>query len=131
MSNYIQIHLHVVYFDKTEIDIDKYVEIVDRVMPLNRSPEYAEDSQGHIFWWFLASNSTFFKNIEGKYEGIEIRFGEGKSAHTNRDFKSTIICLKDFILKKKEHTFIIADEYDDFNSLSSETVEFQNATWKS
>lgn len=57
-----------------------------------------------IYWFLNDQNVQFFA------DGVRINFGEARSSHTWRDFRSTIICLNKFFMQgEKYHRFVCMD----------------------
>lgn len=108
MSNCIWLGNNVVKFHPWEIDRDKLKSILDNLP--KECPDginlTLESVIGYYAWWFLKENTIFQKN------GIvKIRFGEGRSTHTWRDFRGLVNqVIKPLMLCPKIHTFIAKDD---------------------
>ena len=123
MSNCIQFHNPEVFFSAKEIDLPAYRERCDRLRnsdPRNMPGKTDQEREDKSFAWFLSSNSDF------RADGVVIRFGEGNSSHTHRDFRYTILCLLSPYMKRfKAHVFVLSDEYDGFSTRFRETFVFK------
>lgn len=121
MSNCINIYNNVVKFSYLDIDIPRFHAFLTSLPA--ECPNYdGSEETGKVInaWWFLAENTA----IEAG-KSVTIRFGEGRSSHTGRDFRGLINgVLKDFMLREKEHTFILTDEYDGFRTRFRTPVVF-------
>lgn len=121
MSNCIQIHNNRVSFFNDEIN---WAEI-NKLWEEHNLHDYPFEI-GDIFCWFLRNNIYF----DDEEKGIEIRFGRGLSGHTWRDFRQTLWFLNEYIIKEKKHTFKIADEGDEYDSIEEVIVNFPYKTWE-
>lgn len=128
MSNCIDIDNCAVAFTHQEIDIDRFDAFLKAAV---------KDSMA---WWFLQTNTRIVRS--GKLGAVEISFGWGRSTHTNRDFRGTIEAIRPFMLRNKNHTFLVKDEFDGMKetfrvpvefrtgSISGKTAEQENARFK-
>ena len=62
--------------------------------------------------------------IEPSGAYVLIRFGEGRSSHTWRDFKWLLSVLKPFFKKPCSYRFKLRDEYDGFAKVFPCVVDF-------
>lgn len=128
MSNCIEIErYHEVIFTEREIDIPLLKIWLGNGKELKNYKDPTEEQLTEsLIWWFLQKNTDVLNHT------ILIRFGQGRSGHTNRDFKNTLMFLKDFMFKNKVHTFHMTDEYDGFQKVFRWTVNFNDpeASWK-
>ncbi len=126
MSNCIDFHNPEVFFGADEIDLATYRERCERLKGLNpmvACQHQFQSEEDRNFAWFLARNSRFIE------DGVVIRFGEGYSSHTWRDFEYTVkYLLGPYMRRLKAHTFKLSDEFDGFSSRFSETVVFKPAS---
>jgi len=106
-----------VVFFPDEIDIEKFKALVDSVANLPKAPE---EKDGYYAWWFLQRNSAVDQR------GVVIRFGQGRSTHTNRDFDGTLLTLSKFMKKEKYHVFSVTDEGDGHRKVYTQTVKFKD-----
>lgn len=114
MSNAIFIEKNMVEFSKDEFDIPGYSEIHRQH---ENHPKLSRDLEvGDLFCWFLRDNTEY------KGDKVVIRFGEGNSQHTWRDFAQTINFLKQFMKKNKKHIFKLADEDSKCNFFDQEII---------
>jgi len=125
MSNCITIEMKKsVTFKPNEIDaVGLYKLIKEAEEKIKSGKDAVQDNidpKYKIAWWFLAQNTEFKRT-----GSVVIHFGEGRSSHTNRDFRATIYYLKDFVLKDKWHRFWISDEYDNYESICETCVNFK------
>jgi hypothetical protein len=105
MSNCIELAKHVVFFKTSEIDVEKFRTFLESIP--EKMPEGHDVDNGA--WWYLATNTTFMS------DGVEIRFGAGRSSHTWRDFRYVVNkILNPYMKGKKGHRFICRDESDGF-----------------
>ncbi len=117
MSNCIEIRNGVVPFHKSILNIPALQNLLASVKDLKTAPK---DNQGYFAWWFLSQNTV----IQGDYAFIH--FGAGRSSHTNRDFKGTLILLKEFMLRQKTWVFKYTDEFDGHQKVLKWKVDFMN-----
>lgn len=121
MSNCIEIKNCAVTFAADEIDIPKLKADIEEKKdgPPFIDSEHGSGTMNNMVYWFLNDYNVSFKE-----DSVTIRFGAGRSSHTNRDFRGIINYLSDFMLKSKSHTFTIYDEYDGFQTPGRMEVTF-------
>lgn len=100
MSNAIDLKNNEVEFTSDEFDVAGFAEI-HRQHELHTK---ADLESSDLFCWFIRFNFKYERNK------VIIRFGDGQSSHTWRDFAQTINFLKSFMKREKKHTFKISDE---------------------
>lgn len=105
----------VVSLSHLEIDIDRFEAFLKSAKEVDykKVNHTEEELNSNVAWWFLQQNTRIVRS--GKIGAVEIRFGLGRSIHTNRDFKSTLKVLSTFMKKSVKHTFFITDEFDGHN----------------
>jgi len=122
MSNCITLDNDLVTFSRDELDIPALSALLDTVADSCRALDeyyYLDDRDKiNIYYYFKAN--TFF-NDDGT---CTIAFGSGRSGHTNRSFRFVLGWLHRFVLRPKQHTFSIRDEYDGYRSVEHRTVDF-------
>ena len=134
MSYVIQLHKHIVKFYEDEIDINSFIENVDKYELLGPPHEYEkkcgcyvtieEKSKHNIFWWLLNQNSRVIKDNNGN-KILEIAFGRGRSGHTDSDFRATLKLINLFMKKPKKHVFLMSNEMNDFESVYEVEILFE------
>lgn len=113
-----------IVFTADEFDIEGLLKLTSRVVSLDKAPDGHQDAEGYLAWWFLTSNydpqpCTFTE------ERVTIKLGQGRSSHTWRDFKHTLLlCIEPFIKEGvvKKHPFTLYDE--ELDGCDYWTVEF-------
>lgn len=100
MSNCISLADNRVEFQYGEIDSAK----LEQLIAPHKEHGYPPNSEDWVCW-FLRDNTSF--DMGG---GVTIRFGEGQSSHTWRDFRYIILQLKEYMLTDKWHEFQVEDE---------------------
>jgi hypothetical protein len=117
-----------VVFLADEIDIKGFERLVNNAKDLIHEAGKSgndftqEELSSNMAWWFLQKNSDICD------EGVVIRFGHGRSTHTNRDFKGVIQTLIPLIKRVKRHKFQITDEFDGHRQRFWMTVEFKSGS---
>lgn len=110
MSNCISLSNESVFFKKDEIDLLKLKEVLDATPHTLAECEVLDktDKGWRAFcWWFLKDNT----HIALGDTGAVIKFGEGRSSHTWRDFRGIVNhVIKPLMLKNKVHVFQVEDE---------------------
>lgn len=134
MSNCINIvkGTYVVRFSSDIIDVGKVREYLKRAeesdnaasgLAFGGSPQDCNEFKtfSNNLWWFFSH-----RNISIDAMGVVVRFGEGESSHTWRDFRWVLDCVIKPIMKgSKVHVFTTEDEYDGFKSQISWKHDFQ------
>lgn len=105
------------FFD--EIDIPAFKSLVASSRDVGFGNMTPEEVKIYYAWWFL-------DHAEVTDASVTIRFGHGRSGHTNRDFKGTIKVLSGFMKKKKFHTFFITDEFDGHKQVFKWSLDFKS-----
>lgn len=112
MSNCIFLRNNVVVFTAEDIDIPRfnaYMSLIPQARPAEL-PNMTQEQQVEHWnmlsaWWYLATNVTI--NVDM----VTIRFGEGRSGHTWRDFRGLRNCiLLPFMKRPVSHIFRCSDE---------------------
>lgn len=130
MSNCIQFDAPLVLFRNSEFDVAKFVNFMSQPEVTQRyetkygsPPSYGDpgyNADVNIAWWFV--HGAWRMDEGGK--GVWISFGNGRSSHTNRDFKTLVIWLRQFMLMPKQKVFAIRDEFDGFRKRYRMEVNF-------
>lgn len=116
MSNAIQID-SIATFTADEFNITKFIDLMNKPEISNNkftpiwpgTPEYDETT--YFAWWFL--HNIWKCNPEKNV--IHFSFGNGRSAHTNRDFNALLSFLgKQFAIRPIVFFVDLRDEYDGF-----------------
>lgn len=120
MSNCIQIYNHTVTFTAEEINIHAYRNLMAEAARLGEpGPVDGTPFNVYIAWWFLEKNSTVTD------EAVTIKFGQGRSTHTWRDFRQLYKrTLPDLLTQSKGHIFKLSSEDDGFCSVFDYPVVF-------
>lgn len=120
MSNAIQINNGTIMIATKHLD-QKLVEMIKRAQLDESLPAIScgsvldnEVAQYNMVWYFLSKNVTFIKN------SMIIRFGQGRSIHTWRDFEALIIMINHFwrTMKTFNYRFMIYDEGDGYQHVN-------------
>ena len=114
MSNAIFLRNNTVEFGSDEFDFSAYSEI--HRQHWNHSKESKDLAVEDFFCWFLKENTEY------KKDKVIIKFGEGKSSHTWRDFSQVINFFVPLMKKEKKHIFRISDESSMFSFFSQEII---------
>lgn len=114
MSNCIDIENCRVAFTHQEIDIDRFDAFL----------KAATQEKSPVAWWFLQTCTRIVR--AGKLGAVQIDFGWGRSTHTHADFRSVIEAIRPFMLRNKNHTFVIQDTDDGRRLWFRVPVEFRS-----
>jgi len=123
MSNCVELHKYTVDFAPDEIDakgLQELCEEAEKEVNKENCGDVRLDPNLRCAWWYLSENTTFSQ------DGVRIEFGHGRSTHTWRDLRWTLKMLSRFVKKPKEHTFLVADEFDNFDCVGPVRVDFLN-----
>jgi len=126
MSNCIQIvkGSNIVRFNSDDIDIDKVKEYLKRADQSKGTGKSEEDRFNDNLWWFFSHD-----NVSIDAMGVVVRFGEGESTHTWRDFDWVLDCvIKPIMKRSKVHVFCTRDEFDCFDSEERWRHDFYEGT---
>jgi len=121
MSNCIEIDNPMIYFRNEEIDrvaLEKL--LIEAGGNITIGPGkcpfgYANDQEATLnnVWWFLCGAVEFHDS-----NGVMIHFATGRSTHTERDFRSTLLILCKYLKKEVNLSFKVRNEYDGFKRVS-------------
>lgn len=114
MSNCIQILNPEIRFPYPYFDTQRFAICWAQVP--DEMPEFDDPKNG--WWWFLSTNVIF--EINGD---VRILLGQGRSSHTHRDLRWTLIQLAKFVLRDTDVHVIMKDEYDNFESIFIERYQ--------
>lgn len=123
MSNCIHIDTPRLVLSYSQVDASGLHDLVNRVIDLPDAPDWQSDPDGNCAWWFLSTN------VEFTPKGVTITFGQGRSSHTNRDFRYTLMILSKFMMQSVKVRFTTRDEYDNFEAKNYEVVDLLHPTW--
>ncbi len=131
MSNCIEIvkGSNIVRFNSDDIDIDKVREYLKRADQSKgkhvwESGKNAEDKFNDSLWWFFSHSNVSIDDM-----GVVVRFGEGQSTHTWRDFDWVLDqAIKPIMKRSKVHVFCTRDEFDGFDSEERWAHDFYEGT---
>ena len=118
MSNCIDIHhgSHILRFSPKTLDVETFIsrcEDIEAVVkgtndvPARAEQALNEDQDDINWWWYLSSNSKVSDS-----GWLTVRLAEGRSSHTNRDFKWVMQEICKYLLKPKTFVLHITDEGD-------------------
>lgn len=131
MSNCIILHSpkNRVFFPSAAIDRAGLAKLLTAaseqpLMPLWEPNDSEETSRAKTAWWFLLGAVDFCE------EGVLIRFGEGHSTHTWRDFKALLQVLRPFIQHQRSKVFRCSDESDGCRAVYKLNVDFKTGEFK-
>ncbi|KKK81234.1 hypothetical protein LCGC14_2815560, partial [marine sediment metagenome] len=83
-----------------------------------------EDKFNDSLWWFFS-----YRNVSVDNMGVVVRFGEGQSSHTWRDFDHLLdYIIKPIMKRSKVHVFCTRDECDGFESEERWRHDFYEGT---
>jgi hypothetical protein len=133
MSNCIKIEWkYQIDFRPHEIDgagLAKAIEQANRVVNHENCVKMEEEggpsNHDKVLWWFLTGNTQIRKT-----GAITIRLGEGRSTHTNRDFRATLHFLSQYVKVDKWQNFGITDEYDNYKTICRVPINLKTGRGK-
>lgn len=109
-----------VAFMYDEIDIPAFRRLLASAKQCDYAgtPSPKELAADVAYWYLSTAWVTDYK--------VVINFGWGRSSHTTRSFRATLIHLSKLIKKKKFHTFYVTDEGDGHEQVYKWSVDFKS-----
>lgn len=131
MSNCIEIvkESNIVRFNSDDIDIGKVKEYLKRADQSKdkhvwEEGKSEEDRFNDNLWWFFSHSNVSIDDM-----GVVVRFGEGESSHTWRDFDWVLnYVIKPIMKRSKVHVFCTTDEFDNFQTEERWRHDFKEGT---
>lgn len=110
MSNCVKIYTDVIISNRN-IDTFQLFKDIEKYKDIEYKSEMTLEES--TFYWFIDDH-----NVELEGTNLVISLGHGRSSHTWRDLRGTLIQLSKYLTLKEGETLVIpmqmADEYDDF-----------------